>query len=132
MCLAAVLAGCSEKSLAVSLATSHACAARGECAVYLTITNPGQTDAVIGAHTDVAAEVELHRLMVDEQGRIQMQPIDRVPLPASSAVAFRPGSQHLMLVDLRRELEVGDTFALTLLYEKGGESTVQVVVMPEN
>jgi len=38
----------------------------------------------------------------------------------------------LMLVGLTRELRAGDTFDLTLLYERGHEETVQVVVMPEN
>jgi copper(I)-binding protein len=37
-----------------------------------------------------------------------------------------------MLLGLNRDLKTGDTFSLTLLYEKGGAETVQVVVIPEN
>jgi periplasmic copper chaperone A len=133
LCAVAALTGCAAKSLAATKAFSYACAAGGECGVYMILTNPGrEADALVGAKTDVAARTELHKLAVDEQGGMQMQPVENIPLPASGAVELAPGSRHLMLVGLNRELKTGETFALTLLYEKGGEQTVQVVVMPEN
>jgi periplasmic copper chaperone A len=131
--LAAMLSGCAAKSLGASDAFTYACKAGGECAVYLTLTNPSrEADALLGAETDVAAETELHRLRIDEQGALTMQRVENIPVPAADTVELKPGSLHLMLVGLTRELKAGETFALTLMYEKGGESTIEVVVTPEN
>jgi periplasmic copper chaperone A len=131
--IALVLTGCAAQSLAASKAFSYACAAGGECAVYLTLTNPGrEADNLVGARTDVADHAELHRLRIDEQGGLVMQIMENVPLPASRSVELKPGSMHLMLVGLTRELKTGDTFSLTLLFGKADEETIEVVVMPEN
>lgn len=131
--LAAVLAGCAVKSLAATNAFSHACEAGGECAVYMTLTNPTRdADALVGARTSVAPRTELHKLRIDAQGGMVMEPVQNVPLPASGTVDLKPGSRHLMLVGLTRELRAGDVFDLTLLYESGREEIVQVAVMPEN
>lgn len=133
VCLAVATGGCTAKSLAASDAFSYACAAGGECAVYMTLTNPGREDAtLVGARSDIAARAELHRLTVDDEGMLAMQQVNTIPLPAADTVEFKPGSLHIMLYALSEDLKVGDTFDLTLLYERGEESTVEVLVMPEN
>lgn len=48
--------------------------------------------------------------------------------PAGGAVAFKPGGLHVMLMDLERDLKPGDTFSLTLKFEKAGARSVQVTV----
>ena len=131
--IALALTGCAAKSLAASKAFSYACEVGGECAVYMTLTNAGrEADNLLGARTDVAGHIELHKLRIDEQGGLVMQPMENVPLPASRSVELKPGSMHLMLVGLTRELKMGDTFSLTLLFGNAAEETVEVVVMPEN
>ena len=45
---------------------------------------------------------------------------------------LKPGSLHVMLMKLNRDLKAGDTFNLTLKYEKAGEVPVQVKVQPAN
>ncbi len=133
MGLAATLSGCTVKSQATERAFSYACAAGGDCAVYLTVANPSRAaDALLGARADVSDRVELHRLISDGQGHLTMQPVDSIPLPASGAVELKPGSTHIMLYQLTRELRAGDTFMLTLLYTKARKEQVQVAVLPEN
>jgi len=61
-----------------------------------------------------------------------MQQVEDVRLPASGSVELKPGSLHIMLFDLERELEAGDAFSLTLQFEKAPESEVQVQVRTEN
>jgi periplasmic copper chaperone A len=133
VCVTAVLSGCAVKSLAANDAFSYACAAGGECAVYLTVTNPSrQDDRLVGARSDVAARTELHKLIIDDEGVLAMQQVASVLVPAADTVEFKPGSLHIMLFELKRELKAGETFELTLLYEREKESTVEVLVMPEN
>lgn len=59
---------------------------------------------------------------------MQMRPVDRLPVPAGGSVELKPGGLHVMLMDLKRKLAVGDHFQLTLRFEKSGEKTVDVEV----
>ena len=129
----AVLSGCAGTSPAARDAFSYACAAGGDCGVFMTLTNSSsQGDTLVAAQTNVAARAELHTVAMDMEGGMKMQHIENIPVPASSSVELKPGSLHVMLFGLSKELKTGDTFPLTLRYEKGGENTVQVQVKTKN
>ncbi|MDT7947976.1 copper chaperone PCu(A)C [Thermoflexus sp.] len=101
-------------------------------AVYFVVRNEGdQPDALIGAATDVAETVELHETRM-EGDMAKMVPVPRVEIPARGQVEFRPRGLHVMLIGLRRDLKVGDTFTLTLRFEKSGEKSVTVTVKEMN
>ncbi|SNB70676.1 copper chaperone PCu(A)C [Thermoflexus hugenholtzii] len=101
-------------------------------AVYFVVRNEGdQPDALIGAATDVAETVELHETRM-EGDVAKMHPVPRVEVPARGQVEFRPRGLHVMLIGLRRDLKVGDTFTLTLRFEKSGEKQVTVTVKEMN
>ncbi len=97
-------------------------------AAYFIIVNEGdQPDALIGATTDVAEQAELHETqMTGDVAR--MRPVARVEIPARGRVEFRPRGLHVMLIGLKRDLQVGDTFTLTLRFERSGEIRVAVMV----
>ncbi|MCS7222768.1 MAG: copper chaperone PCu(A)C [Anaerolineae bacterium] len=100
----------------------------GTSAVYLTVSNAGEaTDALIAAQSEVAQAVELHqtRMMGDV---MQMQPVERVEVPARGWVELTPGGYHIMLIGLRRELRPGERFPISLRFEQGGEITIDVEV----
>ena len=61
-------------------------------------------------------------------GAMQMLPVSTVEIPAGETVEFKPGGHHIMLIDLVEPLKLGDTFELTLMFEKAGEKTVSVEV----
>jgi periplasmic copper chaperone A len=130
----ALLAGCAPRSsLTVSNVRSNACKAGDNCGVFMTIANAaGQADVLMGAKTDVAGRAELHTVVKDAQGGMKMSPVENIPVPASGSVELKPGSLHVMLFGLNKELKTGDTFPLTLRYQKAGEMTVQVKVQPAN
>jgi periplasmic copper chaperone A len=133
ICVAAALIGCAVESLAASNAFSYACAAGGECGVFLTLTNSNsQPDTLVSARTDVADHAELHTVVMDMKGGMKMQQVADIALPASSSVELKPGGFHVMLFGLNKELKAGDTFPLTLKFDKGGEQTVQVQVRTKN
>ena len=94
--------------------------------VYLTLTNEGrQPDRLIGAKSDVAQAVELHRTTM-EGGVMKMQPIaGGVEVPARSRVIFEPGGAHIMLIGLKRDLKAGDRFSVALDFEKTGTLTAE-------
>ncbi len=52
-------------------------------------------------------------------------------LPAGAELRLRHGGEfHLMLIDLRAPLRVGERFPMTLRFENAGEREVMVWVQP--
>ena len=98
-------------------------------AVYFVIQNETTSDdALISVSTDIASTAEAHMSMLNDQGVASMQMQEAVMVPAGESVTFKPGGLHIMLVDLKQDLKIGDTFTLILQFEKAGEITVQVEV----
>ena len=100
--------------------------AGGTGVVYLTLENQGrQPDRLIGAKSDIAQAVELHRTIM-EGGVMKMQPVaGGVEVPARSRVIFEPGGAHIMLIGLKRDLKAGDRFTVELEFEKSGALSVE-------
>ncbi|GBD08844.1 hypothetical protein HRbin22_01087 [Candidatus Thermoflexus japonica] len=97
-------------------------------AVYFVVVNDGdQPDVLTGAVSDVAERVELHETRM-EGDVAKMQPVPRVEIPAQGRVEFKPRGLHVMLIGLKRDLQVGETFTLTLQFERSGEIPVRVSV----
>lgn len=88
---------------------------------YLTITNRSAApDRLLSATTDVAGRTEIHEMSM-ANGMMRMRPRpDGVEVPANGSVALKPGSTHLMLLDLKQPLKEGDRFSGTLTFEKAG------------
>jgi len=99
-------------------------------AAYLSARNAGpQADRLVRAASPVAGRVELHTGDIGADGVMRMRELDAVPLPANSATEMKPGGgQHLMLMELAEPLVAGQSFPLTLEFERGGKVEVQVEV----
>ncbi|HEV2673490.1 MAG TPA: copper chaperone PCu(A)C [Aliidongia sp.] len=95
-------------------------------AAYATVTAPAG-DRLVAAATPVAGAAQLHEHTMDG-GIMKMRQVDAVPLPAGQAVTLSPGGYHIMLMDLKAPLVAGQSFPLTLTFEKAGavETTVTV------
>jgi copper(I)-binding protein len=100
-------------------------------AAYIaTLTNTGpQADRLLRVGTPIAQRAELHSMTVDAGGVMRMRELTEMPLAAGAAIKMRPGEgPHLMLIGLKQPLKVGDSFPLTLEFERGGKTEVKVVV----
>lgn len=135
--VAMVASGCSSSSdnagagqLTVDEATIDWPANPSVAAVRFTITNDTSTDDVLtAASSPRAAKATIHRSMTDSAGRSTMKPLERVDVPAGESVLFEAGDLHVMLEDPSPELEVGETVAVTLVFEKAGKRTVRAKVV---
>lgn len=97
-------------------------------AVYLTVTNQGPTDdRLTGVSTPAATKAELHTSLV-ENGVMKMRPIPDLPVKAGAKVEFKPEGKHIMLLGLKHPLAAGDTFPLTLTFDKAGAVETMVTV----
>ena len=98
-------------------------------AAYMTIDNTaGAADRLTGAASDVADKVQIHEMTM-VNGVMQMRQItDGLAVPANGSVELKPGRYHIMLIGLKKPLKAGETFPLTLTFEKAGNISVTVPV----
>jgi copper(I)-binding protein len=102
----------------------------GASQLVLTIANRGDgDDRLLGADTDVALAIEIHRTVIEPDGRASMRMLDDVLLPSGETVQFRPGGLHLMLVVPDERVTVGGTFSVTLRFERSAPVTRTVTVV---
>lgn len=98
-------------------------------AVYMTIDNKsGTADRLVGATSNVADNLQIHEMKV-ENGVMHMRQIPGgLPIPAHGSVVLKPGGYHVMLIGLKKPLAAGEKFPLTLSFEKAGNMLVTVPV----
>jgi copper(I)-binding protein len=102
--------------------------AEGNSGVFFTISNPtSHADRLLSAESDIANAVELHKTTMTD-GIMQMTPQEYVEIPAGEQVIFQPGDLHVMLIGLHDQLNVGDSFELTLSFEIAGQITLTATV----
>jgi copper(I)-binding protein len=95
-------------------------------AAYMMLVSPS-ADRLTAVSTPVAAKAELHTMSM-EGGVMKMRPLGGVDLPAGQPVALKPGGMHVMLLGLKHPLQQGQSFPLTLTFEKAGTREVNVAV----
>ncbi|MBA1149425.1 copper chaperone PCu(A)C [Ectothiorhodospiraceae bacterium WFHF3C12] len=98
-------------------------------AAYFRVTTDGPGDKLVGVSSPVAGKAMLHR-SVESDGQVSMEHVHDVPLSADNPIVFRPRGYHVMLMQLRRPLEAGKEFPMTLTFEKAGDVEVTVTVKP--
>jgi copper(I)-binding protein len=91
---------------------------------YVTVTNQGrEADRLVAVEATGAPRAEMHMHVMD--GDIaRMRPVQAVDVPPSETIVFRPGGLHIMLVDLDGPLKEGESFPLTLVFERSGRVTL--------
>ena len=103
--------------------------AKGNSAAYFKIMNHSdKADRIVGAKADVSRLVQIHTHIMDGDIMRMRRVEGGVDVPAGGTVEFKPGSFHIMLIDLKSKLAENDTFPLTLVFESGSEVKVDVKV----
>jgi hypothetical protein len=96
-------------------------------AAYFTVTDNAVADRLTGASTPAAGKAELHETR-NENGVMQMRAVPALSLEPGKPITLAPGGYHVMLMGLKKPLKVGESFPLTLTFEKASPITVQVQV----
>ncbi|MEF3275130.1 MAG: copper chaperone PCu(A)C [Chloroflexus sp.] len=92
-------------------------------AAYMVLVNNGAADAIVKAESDVAKSVELHNVIM-ENNVMQMRQVEAIEVPANGQVELKPGSFHVMLIGLNRDLKEGDEVLIKLTTRSG--KTIEV------
>jgi periplasmic copper chaperone A len=99
-------------------------------AAYLTVTNNGTTtDRLSCAGSDAAAQCQIHTMSM-ENGVMKMRPVEGgLEIKPGETVTLKPGSDHVMLMNLKHPLEAGKTVEATLQFEKAGPLKVEFAIL---
>lgn len=92
----------------------------GELSAYLELGNPGKTPLkLIGLSTSVSGQAMLMHTGRDAAGRGTMQMIGSWNIPAGGQLKILPGSGHLMLRQLKRQPQPGESVTVSLRFSDG-------------
>ncbi|NRP86745.1 hypothetical protein GFPCMMHI_02653 [Ensifer adhaerens] len=96
---------------------------------YVSIANSGRTDdRLIAASSSRAVKVEVHEMKMDKDVMVMRQLAGGLPLPAGKTVDLKPGSYHLMFMDVIDPFKQGETIRARLTFEKAGSIDVDFPV----
>ena len=122
----AVTARAAETTISVENAWSRATPNGAEVAIgFATIKNSSdEADRFISVTTEVAGQTQIHEMTM-EDGVMKMRQLrDGLAVPAKGEVVLKPGSYHLMLMQLKQPLKEGGHFSGTFTFEKAGPVNV--------
>jgi len=94
---------------------------------FLSIQNGGEIDKLISASSAVSETVEIHEMKM-EGNVMQMRAMKSLDVPSKGKVDLRPGGYHLMFINLKAPLQVGDKVDVQLTFEKAGKVTIKLPV----
>lgn len=96
---------------------------------YLSIENTGSApDRLVSVSVPFAARAEIHEMAVKD-GVMTMRPLDQgIAIAPGQTVEFKPGGYHIMFMDLKQPLKMGELMKGTLTFEKAGSVEVEFKV----
>lgn len=120
--------GARAGSLQISKAWTPEAQIDGDAPLLMTIANQGsEADSLLRARCPVANFLEKHTVDRGE-GAPAMRAISSIPVPPNQTITLTPGSYHLMLLQLRQSLSVGQHFVCSVVFTKAGALDVGVEV----
>ena len=97
--------------------------------VYLHIVSAKDPDRLIGVESAMAKSVELRDATPQAAGRAAPAPATVIDIPAGGAVNLGPGGRYFMLVGVKEPLKEGDSFLVTLHFDKAGTESTAVKIL---
>lgn len=95
---------------------------------FMTLTNASATPHALTSVSFTAADtVEIHETSMNGE-MMRMRQVGQIDIPANGSVELKPGSYHIMLMGLKKELAAGTTETLTLTFSDTSQMTVEASV----
>jgi copper(I)-binding protein len=95
---------------------------------FMTIKNLGSADRkLLKADSPAAKTVELHN-HINDNGVMKMRPVKEIDIKSQGQAELKPGSYHVMLIDLKQTLNENETIPLTLTFDDGSTKKIDAPV----
>lgn len=111
----------------VTEAWTKASGAATSAPIYLHIVSAKEPDRLLGVEAAMANHVELHDDSPQATARVIPMPV--IDIPGGATVNLGAGGRYLTLVGLKAPLKEGESFLLTLKFDKAGTSSTSVKVL---
>jgi copper(I)-binding protein len=95
--------------------------------IFLQITSDKDGDKLLDVEAPTAGGVEL-----GEAGAQKTGPLAAIEIPAGGMVEFAPGGRYFRLTGLKAPLKEGDSFLITLRFDKAGAESAAVRILAPN
>ncbi len=96
---------------------------------FMVIRNEGAQDVKLVKADNPASKVtELHN-HINEGGVMKMRPVQSVDIKAGGEAVLKPGSLHVMLIDLKAPMKEGDVVPITLTFDDGSSKEIEAKVV---
>jgi periplasmic copper chaperone A len=92
---------------------------------FMTITNSGANDRLIGVETAISAKSEIHEMKHDGGVMVMRELPSGLAIKQGETLVLKSGSYHVMFIGLKAELNAGDKQKATLIFEKAGKIEVE-------
>lgn len=98
---------------------------------FMTITNTGkEADTLIGGSSTIASKFEVHEMKMGD-GIMRMRELKPgLVIKPGETVALKPGSFHIMLLDLKQPPKASVPIKGTLVFAKAGKVEIEYRVEP--
>jgi copper(I)-binding protein len=95
---------------------------------FMTLVNNSETAyALTSVSFSGASSVEIHETSMHED-MMRMRKVSHIDIPANGSAELKPGSYHIMLIGLEKELKAGTAETLTLTFSDDSQKTVEALV----
>ena len=93
-------------------------------ALYFTIENSGEdADTLYKVESDISKRVEIHETY--QSGEMMgMRKVGMIVIESNSSFELKPGSHHIMVMKLIRDIPIGDEAKFTLYFKRAGEINI--------
>ena len=96
---------------------------------FMTITNKGTVaDRLISARSNASDKVEIHEMQMDGNVMRMRELSKGLEIPPGATVMLKPGSYHIMFMELKAPLAKDAKVPMTLVFEKAGSIDIQLDV----
>ena len=119
-----------EKSFVISNTWMRPGSINRNTAAFMKITNNMNFDDTLYAvSSDLAKVVEIHETYKKENDMMGMRHVNYLVIPKKSTVELKPGSFHIMLIGLNKDLAIDENNKLKLFFRVNGEIVIEVKAM---
>ena len=97
-------------------------------AFYFKVENKsGKADTLLSVNSSVAKLVQMHETF-KKDGMMGMRHIKVIPINPKSTLEFKPGGYHMMVMNLKEDLQKGASVEFTLRFKYAGDIKVKASV----
>ena len=111
----------------VSEAWTKASGTATSAPIYLHIVSAKDPDRLLSVDAAMANHVELHD--DSPQATARVMPMPAIDIPGGATVNLGPGGRYFTLVGLKAPLKEGDSFLITMKFDKAGTSSTAVKIL---